>query len=441
MPEPTSEASQARGALHGVRVLEFSQIVAGPFAGVVLSDLGADVVKVEPPEGEGYRNQGTVIPGESKRFQSLNRGKRSLIIDLQQEEGRALVRRIVPAFDVVLVNYRPGIPERWGLDYDTLKALNPGLIYVSITGFGDKGPMAGLGATDLVAGAYGGLVAGNERMSEDGGPMQPTPAIADYTTGMACALGVAAALLHRRETGEGQRVDTSLLRSALTIQDFYVMRQDVTDVIQREPMLAEINRLRREGAPYSALIEARRNHRTAGAGGPRLYYAGYSTSDGTVVLGCLTKPTRAGARRVLGMTEIDQTDDVAFDPHDPTMPATVAGWKEIIAERVRQQPTSYWMDRFIAAGVPAAPVQFPEELSDDPQIIAQGMMTAFDHPVTGPQRVVGPVLTMSVTPTRAQRPSPALGVDSEDVLRESGVDDAEIERLRALGVTGTPAKG
>ncbi|MSP23379.1 MAG: hypothetical protein EXR66_10385, partial [Dehalococcoidia bacterium] len=151
MPSLTSEAHRA---LHGVRVLEFSQIVAGPFAGVVLSDLGADVVKVEPPEGEGYRSSGAVVPGESKRFQSLNRGKRSLIIDLQQEEGRALVRRIVLAFDVVLVNYRPGIPERWRLDYDTLKAINPGLIYVSITGFGDKGPMAGLGATDLVAGAY-----------------------------------------------------------------------------------------------------------------------------------------------------------------------------------------------------------------------------------------------------------------------------------------------
>ncbi|TAJ20656.1 MAG: hypothetical protein EPO65_03125, partial [Dehalococcoidia bacterium] len=290
------------------------------------------------------------------------------------------------------------------------------------------------------AGAYGGLVAGNERMSEDGGPMQPTPAIADYTTGLACALGVTAALLHRRETGEGQRVDASLLRSALAIQDFYVMRQDVTDVIQREPMLAEINRLRREGASYSALLAARRNARNAGNGGPRLYYAGYSTADGTVVLGCLTKPTRAGARRVLGMEEIDTTDDAAFDPRDPAMPALVASWQKIIVERVRQHPTSYWMERFIAAGVPAAPVQFPEELSEDPQIIAQGMMTHFDHPVTGPQQVVGPVMTMSVTPTRAARPSPVLGVDSEDVLRESGINDAEIERLRALGVTGTPSK-
>ena len=219
------------------------------------------------------------------------------------------------------------------------------------------------------------------------------------------------------------------------------MRQDVTDVIQREPMLAEINRLRREGASYSDLLEAPRAYRTAGTDGPRLYYAGYSTSDGTVVLGCLTKRTRSGARRVLDMTEVDHTDDVAFDPRDPAMPAQVAAWNEIIAERVRQHPTSYWMEQFIAAGVPAAPVQFPEELSDDPQIIAQGMRVEFDHPVTGPQRVVGPVLTVSVTPTRAQRPSPALGVDSDNVLRESGVDAAEIERLRGLGVTGTPVTG
>lgn len=440
MPEPTSEAPRApHGALHGVRVLEFSQIVAGPFAGVVMSDLGADVVKVEPPEGEGYRSSGAVAPGEGKRFQSLNRGKRSLIVDLQQEEGRALVRRIVPAFDVVLVNYRPGLPERWGLDYDTLKALHPGLIYVSITGFGEQGPMAGLGATDLVAGAYAGLVAGNDKVSEDGGPVQPTPAIADYTTGLACALGVTAALLHRKETGEGQRIDTSLLRSALAIQDYYVMRQDVTDVIMRDPMLEEINRLRREGAPYTALLNARKTYRWAGMGGPRLYYAGYSTADGTIVLGCLTRPTRAGARRVLEMTEIDHSDDEAFDPRDPSVPAQVVAWKAVIAEKVRQHPTAYWMERFIAAGVPAAPVRFPEELSDDPQVVAQGLMVDLDHPVTGPQRVVGPILTMSATPTKARRPSPALGVDSEDVLRESGLDGAEIERLRGLGVTGTPS--
>ncbi len=432
---PTSDDARP-GALDGIRVLEFSQIVAGPFGGVVLSDLGADVVKVEPPEGEGYRNQGAVVPGESKRFQSLNRGKRSFIIDLQQEEGRALVRHIIPSFDVVLINYRPGIATRWGIDYDTLKAIHPGIIYVSITGFGEQGPMAGLGATDLVAGAYGGLVAGNERLSEDGGPMQPTPAISDYVTGLACALGVTAAVLHRNKTGEGQRVDASLLRSALAIQDFYVMRQDATDVIQRDPMLAEINRLRREGVPYSALLEARRNARTNAQGGSRLYYAGYSTADGTIVLGCLTKPTRAGARRVLDMTEIDKTDDEAFDPRDPTMPAAVAGWKRLIAERVRQHPTSYWMERFIAAGVPASPVQFPEELSDDPQVIAQGLMAHLDHPITGPQQVVGPVMSMSVTPTRARRPSPVLGVDTDDVLRECGLDEAEIKRLHAIGAVG-----
>lgn len=434
-------ATGARGALHGVRVLEFSQIVAGPFAGVVMSDLGADVVKVEPPEGEGYRASGAVVPGESKRFQSLNRGKRSLIIDLQQEEGRALVRRIVPSFDVVLINYRPGIPERWGLDYDTLRAIHPGLIYVSITGFGEQGPMAGLGATDLVAGAYAGLVAGNDKVSEDGGPVQPTPAIADYTTGLACALGVTAALLHRRETGEGQRIDTSLLRSALSIQDYYVMRQDVTDVIMRDPMLENINRLRREGAPYSELLNARKTYRWAGMGGPRLYYSGYQTADGTIVLGCLTKPTRAGARRVLGMEATDTSDEAGFDPRDPAVPARVAGWKAIIAEKMRQHPTSYWMERLIAAGVPASPVQFPEELSDDPTVVAQGLMVELDHEVTGPQRVVGPVLTMSATPTRAQRPSPPLGVHSEEVLRECGLDEAEIGRLRALGVTGRPHGG
>ncbi len=423
----------ADGALAGVRILEFSQIVAAPFGGVVLSDFGADVVKVEPLDGEAYRASGAIVPGEGKRFQSLNRGKRSFAVDLQTPEGQALIHRIIPQFDAVLINYRPGVPERLHIDYDTLKAIHPGIIYATITGFGDRGPLAGKGATDLVAGAYTGLIAGDEKIGDNDEPEQMTPAISDYVTGIACAMSITAALLHRTKTGLGQRIDASLLNSALAIQDFYVMRQDVTDAILRDPMVDRLRAMRTEGATFADQVRARRDYRWAGAGPPRLYYAGYNVKDGAIVLGCLTKPTRAGARNVLGMHH-ETTDDEAFDLTDPAQQARVSAWKDEISAKMLTRTAAEWVTDFEAAGVPAAPVQFPEEMADDPQVQAMDVMVEFDHPVTGHQRVVGPMVRMSETPTRASGPAPALAAHTVEVLLECGLDAAEAEALRARGI-------
>ncbi len=423
----------ADGALAGVRILEFSQIVAAPFGGVVLSDFGADVVKVEPLDGEAYRASGAIVPGEGKRFQSLNRGKRSFAVDLQTPEGQALIHRIIPQFDAVLINYRPGVPERLNIDYDTLKAINPGIIYATITGFGDRGPLAGKGATDLVAGAYTGLIAGDEKIGDNDEPEQMTPAISDYVTGIACAMSITAALLHREKTGLGQRIDASLLNSALAIQDFYVMRQDVTDAVLRDPMVDRLRAMRTEGATFADQVRARRDYRWAGAGPPRLYYAGYNVKDGAIVLGCLTKPTRAGAREVLGMHH-ETTDDEAFDLTDPAQQARVSAWKDEIAAKMLTRTAAEWVTDFEAAGVPAAPVQFPEEMADDPQVLAMDVMVEFDHPVTGHQRVVGPMVRMSETPTRASGPAPALAAHTVEVLLECGLDAAEVEALRERGI-------
>ncbi len=421
------------GALAGIRVLEFSQIVAAPFGGVVLSDFGADVVKVEPLDGESYRASGAIVPGEGKRFQSLNRGKRSFAVDLQTPEGQALIHRIIPQFDAMLINYRPGVPERLHIDYDTLSAIHPGLIYASITGFGEKGPLAGKGATDLAAGAYTGLIAGDEKIGDDDAPEQMTPAISDYVTGLICAMSITAALYHRQQSGKGQRIDASLLNSALAIQDFYVMRQDVTDAVLRDPMIERLNQMRREGANFGQLVRARRDYRWAGAGPPRLYYAGYNAKDGALVLGCLTKPTRAGARKVLAMHH-ETTDDEAFDLTNAEDQARVTMWKDEIAAKMMTRTVAEWVADFEAEGVPVAPVQFPEEMSDDPQVIGMDVMVEFDHPVTGHQKVVGPMVRMSETPTKAYRPAPPLAAHTIEVLLECGVSTEEAERLREAGI-------
>ncbi len=425
--------SEARGALDGIRVLACTQIVAGPFAGIVLSDFGAEVVKLEPIEGEGYRNSGAVVPTEGKRFQSLNRGQKSLAIDLSMPEGRAAIHRIIPSFDVILINYRPGVPERMGIGYEELSAIHPGLIYCNITGFGEAGPWADRGATDLVASAYSGLVAGDDKVTEEGEPAQLTPAISDYVTGLACVASINAALYHREQTGLGQRIDGALLRSALAIQDVYVMRQAVTDAVLRDPMVEKVNAARANGATYEEVLRIRRDYRWAGAGPPRLYYNGYNCSDGQIVLGCLTKATRNGARRVLGM-EHDRTDEEGFDPWDPENIKQVHEWKRQVQATVRAHPVSYWVEKFTAEGVPVAPVQIPEELSEDEHVKALGVMVDFEHPVTGPQSVVGPITKMSLTPTRAQGPSPALGQHTVETLAKGGLTADEIAKLREAGV-------
>lgn len=426
-------SSEARGALDGIRVLACTQIVAGPFTGIVLSDFGAEVVKLEPLEGEGYRNSGAVVPREGKRFQSLNRGQKSLAINLSTPEGRAAVHRIIPSFDVIVINYRPGVPERMGLGYEELSAIHPGLIYCNITGFGEEGPWASKGATDLVASAYSGLVAGDDKITEEGEPAQLTPAISDYVTGLACAASINAALYHREKTGLGQRIDGALLRSALAIQDVYVMRQAVTDATLRDPMVEKVNAARANGATYEEVLRIRRDYRWAGAGPPRLYYNGYNCSDGQIVLGCLTKATRNGARRVLGM-EHDLTDEEGFDPWVPANIEMVKEWKRQVQATIRAKPVAHWIEAFGAEGVPIAPVQIPEELADDEHVKALGVMVDFEHPVTGPQSVVGPMTKMSLTPTRASRPSPALGEHTDETLRKGGLTDEEIAQLRASGV-------
>ena len=420
------------GALAGIRVLEFSQIVAGPVVGILLSDMGADVVKVEPPEGEARRNAAAVIPGEGKYFQSLNRGKRSLVVDLARPEAAALMRRLVPSFDVVVTNYRFGVAERLGLDYAALAAVHPRLIYASITGFGERGPYARRAGSDIVAQAYSGLMAAEAKTDEYGAPVPVSgTTVIDRSSGMAAAMGICAALYHRERTGEGQELHVSLLQSALELLSHQVMREPVHDATIRDPLLAELQAKRAAGATYDEIATIRK------AQGPRfashrLYYGGYHTREGALVLGALTQQNRDAIRSILDMT--DDTDDPGFNAADPVSRARIEEYRAEIQAKLKQRTAAEWVEVFLAAGVPASVVNFAEEMADDPQVEAAGMMADLVHPVTGPQRVVGPVVRMSATVTAAARPAPSLGADTREVLGECGLREDEIDGLLVLGV-------
>ena len=427
----------ARGALAGVRVLEFSQIVAGPFAGLALSDLGADVVKVEPLEGEARRNSGAVVPNEGKYFQSLNRGKRSLTVDLGRPEGQSLIHRIVPAFDVVLINYRAGVAARLNIDYPTLSKLNPGLIYANITGFGETGPYATRGGSDIVAQAYSGILAAEAKTDDHGAPAPIiSTTLIDRTSGLAAAMGICAALYHRAMTGEGQELQLSLLQTGLELLSHQVMREPVHDATLRDPLLAELQATRASGAHYDELAAIRKRQGPRFAS-HRLYYGGYHTGEGALVLGALTQQNRDAVRAILAMS--DPTDSPDFDAADAVNCERIDHWRAEIQERLLAKPAQEWVEIFLQAGVPASVVNFPEEMADDPQVVATGMMADLVHPVTGPQRVVGPLVRMSRTPSAATRSAPPLGHHTREILGEAGLATSEIDSLVEAGIVSNEA--
>ncbi len=429
------------GALDGVKVLEVTQIIAGPMCGVILSDLGADVIKIESQAGDGMRLLGQFAPNESKGFHVFNRGKRGMVLDLQHPDAQGVVKRMIGDVDVFLINSRPGVPERLGVDYESLRAHNADLIYLENTAYGPSGPSAHRAGADIIAQAYSGLMAGDEKFDEHGGPELITATTpADFGAAFASAIAVCAALFHRQRTGEGQKIDTSLLAASMTLQNAFASRLPASDAIMLDPMLAGLAAVRERGGTYRELIGARGGLRGLIGGAFLLYYGGYQTADGAIMLGCVTPANRNQVRNALGLDPSDDpTDGEDFNPLADGSEELVAGVRQLISERFRSDTTDNWIARLDQAGAPAAQVNIPEEMIDDPQVQALGIMVDLEHRLTGPETMVGPMFDMSGTPTQAQRSSPTLDGDTDEILAEHGYSAADIANLRASGAAGVPA--
>ena len=426
------------GPLDGIKVLELTQIIAGPMCGVMLSDLGADVVKIESPQGDGTRIIGQFAPHESKAFHVFNRGKRGMVVNLQTEEGRAVVHRLIRDFDVFLINARPGVAERLGVEYESLSSHNERLIYLENTAFGPEGPSAGRAGADIIAQAYSGLMVGDEKMDNEGNPTLITATTpADFGAAWTSAVAVCAALFHRERTGRGQHIETSLLGAALTLQNYATAKLPVSDAVFLQPTLDAVAEVRERGGTYREILEARTGMRSTIGAAYLLYYGGYQTADGAIMLGCVTPPNRQQVRKALGLSEgEDPTDSGQFDPLDPDSPALVEQIKQRIADRFRSDTTANWIAKLDIAGAPASQVNIPEDLSDDPQVNAIGAMADLDHPQTGPERLVGPAFRMSDSPPEAKGTSPVFDGDTDNILQEHGYSDADIAHLRDSGAIG-----
>ena len=419
------------GPLDGIKIIEFTQIIAAPFGGMLLADMGAEIIKVEPLEGEPWRLHTEFIPKESKTFIGLNRGKKSLPLDLQSPEGLEIAQKLVADADVVIINARPDVPKKLGIDYETLSQINPKIIYCDNTAFGRRGPHGYRPGYDLIVQAMSGLLAADNKVV-DGVPQQVTAtAVADYTTGVAIAWGVSAALFSREKTGKGQKIDTTLLSTSLLIQGGFMELED-HGKDEKDELVETLGALREAGLPYTSLLEQQQVYSPFNTAF-RIYYTTYQTSNDVIAIACLSNRLRKKAADAIGVIDPRFSDD--FDPDDPDSIDAIESLSEQIKSILITKTCQEWLAIFDDAGVPAGPVRFIQELTDDEQVIANDMVVEVNHSLAGKVRMAGPMIQMSETPLEAKSASPALGEHTDQIMLELGYSEEEITDLRSRNIT------
>jgi formyl-CoA transferase len=389
-------------ALAGLRVIDLTQAMAAPFCSMNLADMGADVIKVEPPTGEDMRRGSASKNGHSGTFTTINRSKRGITVDLKQPAGVEIIHRLVRTADIFVQNYRPGAARRLGVDYETLRALNPRLIYCSVSGFGATGPYASRGGYDLIAQGMSGII--SVTGDEHGPPAKAGLPVSDLSAGLFGAYGILCALEYRERTGEGQLVDTSLLEAALALTVWESTEYWVTGRAPRP--LGSAHRL---AAPYQAL----------------------RASDGWFTVGANTDKLFEAFCQAIGRADL--VTDARFAGRRERMQHRHALIAEI--ERTTAKETrAHWLGRLDGAGVPAGPINtYPEALAD-PHALAREMVVDLVHPGAGPIKALGVPVKLSDTPGAVDRAAPLLGQDNTDVLTELGYSEAEQRALKDQGV-------
>jgi crotonobetainyl-CoA:carnitine CoA-transferase CaiB-like acyl-CoA transferase len=393
------------GPLTGLRVLEYAQYVAGPFAGMLLADLGADVIKVESPAGDAWRRYEPLGEGASRYFYALNRNKRSVVIDLKTPGGLRASRALIGTADAVVHNFPPQRARRYGLDRESVRAANPRAVWCHVSALGTDGPQAELTAFDLVAQALSGLLLADARPGDDVPRRAGGLAVADFTAGLLAAVSALAGLVGRERDGGGAPgVEVSLLGAALAVQaQRFVSVESVDGPRPAAPGPATPGDL----AAHAARVRA----------GEELepYYRSYHAADGFFVLTCLNEAQR---RTTLGLLGLE--DPFVADPQaEPGSEAERAARRRLMARfeaLLAAEPAGHWVRRFRAAGVPAAEVRMLDQLYDDPQAVANGLVQEVATPGAESARLLGGVFKVDGTPAAARRGVPALGEHTAEVL-------------------------
>jgi CoA:oxalate CoA-transferase len=387
-------------ALEGIRVLDVSRLLTGPFCTMLLADLGAEVIKVEVPgRGDDARLFGPFTNGESGYFMTLNRNKKGITLDLRKDEGKIIFRDLVKQCDILLENFTLGTMDEWGLGYDVLKEINPGLIFASITGFGQTGPYAHRVAFDAIAQAMGGL------MSITGYPDTPPTrvgtSLGDINAGLFMSTGILAALHYRTRTGHGQKIDISMHDAMISILENAVVRHTMAG---ENP--TRIGSRHASVAPYDV----------------------FKAKDGFIVIACANEATWQRLCRAMGAERFIQDERFLLNANRAK---NVEPLKEIIENWSQKLTIEEALQVLESNAVPSAPVTTIDKLVSDPHVLAREMIVETDHPVAGKVKIPGAAIKMSKTPGRVETPAPSLGQHTEVVLTELlGYDQEKITRLK-----------
>lgn len=411
-----------------IRVVEFGQFVAVPFCGQLLAEGGAEIIKVESPEGDPNRRMGQLAPGESRIFISRNRGKHSLPLKLSDAAARPVIDALLSWADVVLMNFRPGLAEKMGLAPTELLSRYPRMVIGEITPFGKQGPDANLPAMDIVVQARSGLMAAMGRMV-DGKPAPGEPVISDYMAAMSLAFGIASALFRRERTGKGGVVDVSLMKAAMTLTNNQLVRSEDQDRDKHLERIAEINKLRAAGASYEEQAGGMATTRVLPI--RAIYFRTYDAADGTVAIACASKALQVKLMETLGLQDkgLDAVDGIGGD--DDYYDALRLEAEAIIRSKTGAQ----WMQILNQAGVPVSTVKFPVEMFEDEQAAANKMFYVLEHPTAGKFRVLSPPVNMDAEGFMAAPATAPFGSETESLLEGLGFTPEAISKLLDAGIT------
>jgi formyl-CoA transferase len=396
-------ASTARLPLSHIRVIDLSQVMAGPFCCMLLGDMGADVVKVEPPgngdqarKAMGFRMKG----GDSPGFLALNRNKRSIAVNLKSEAGRKVLYRLVETADVVVENGRPGVAAKLEVDYATLSAINPRLVYASISGFGQTGPWSQRPGFDLIAQAMSGMMSAMGVPGHE--PVKSGVPVGDLGAALFAVYAILCAIIGREKTGRGQFIDASLLEAALGLSIW-----ETTELWATGKSPQPLGTANRMSAPYQA----------------------FSAADGRFVVGAANQKLWHVFCSVIGRSDLP--DDPRFTENRDRL-----RHREELAEELQKEfsrnTVDYWVDAFLTAGVPAGPINDYQQALESNHIAARRMVMEIDHPVEGKVKALGFPVKLSDTPQQVRHAPPLLGQHTEELLEELGLT-AEIDDLKAAG--------
>ncbi len=411
-----SETGQ--GILSGIKVLELAQNAAIPHCGRLLAGLGADVVKVEPPEGDAMRSLAQLGPKEAKAFAVINPGKRSVAIDLNADDAGEVIDALFRWADIALVAFKGSDLDRYNIGWDHARTVNPQLIHLTHTPFGPEGPAADQGGYDvLVQGRSGTGFIMNR--SEGGIPLPTRPAVNDFGTGIAAAFAVMAALRHRDMTGEGQRVDASLLGTAMSLGTPIIGRFEIDEepVAEFEEDLAMA---RSAGVDFDVQREMYESRILAGAGAFKLYFRHYATADGLVSVGGLSPGLINKFHRLTGLPVPDRDNHTT-----PEFQAVVDEAEALF----KSKTTAEWLDALTDVGYPCSPYNHPYEAIEDPQVRANDFVVELEHPIFGTYSASGMPVSFEKSPSGVPGPSPDFAADTAEVLAEVGFDSDRIDEL------------